>query len=48
MNTDMLVTVVTGGLGLFLAVALVHGLSVIRYARSPRCRVHQRLNQLRR
>ena len=48
MNPDTLVTIVTGGLGLFLALAVVHGLRVIRYARSSQCRIQQRLGQLRR
>jgi hypothetical protein len=48
MNPDMLVMIVTGGLGLFLASAVIHGLRVIRYAQSPKHRLQQRLNQLRR
>lgn len=48
MNPDMLVILLTGGLGLFLALAVGHGLRVIRYARSPQCRIHQRLGRLRR
>jgi hypothetical protein len=48
MNPDTLVTIVTGGLGLFLVAALTHGLRVIRYAHSPERRLHQRLSQLRR
>lgn len=48
MNSDMLVILATGGLGLFLAAALAHGLRVICYARSPQRRLHQRLSQLRR
>jgi hypothetical protein len=48
MNTDMLLAAAAGGLGLCLALALTHALRVIRYARSPRRRVHQRLSQLRR
>ena len=48
MNPDTMVTIVTGGLGLFLVLAVVHGLRVIRYARSRQCRIHQRLSQLRR
>ena len=48
MNPDTLVALTAGGLGLFLATAITHGLRVIRYANSPQRRLHQRLSQLRR
>jgi hypothetical protein len=48
MDTDTIFGAVAVAAGLYLAPALAHAIRVIRYARSPRRRLDQRLSQIRR
>ena len=48
MHTNLFVTLVLGGAGLYLCVLLGQGLRILLYARSDRYRCHQRLRQIRR
>ena len=48
MATDTVFAVAVLGCGLYVAAMLAHGVRIIRYARSPERRLHERLSHLRR